>query len=229
MKKTFLIGILVAVVAAAQLPGFSEALGEDPILVATDASGDGALSGDATFAPLGMDEIGAYIHQPDYGTPEIVFIWQLTDLQLQQPPPEIQRFLWEMTVDGAEYWIVAKTSDLTTATAVADDPTGSVTHVQGAFRLRADCTTTGVATCHHKMWLDGEFDTAAKQVRVRVPLNDPVAPHFKAGAVIVTTAVETGFQIVISQENTTTDSTAGCGEYKIPENGLSYGQDEGCS
>jgi hypothetical protein len=201
--------------------------GEDPILVGVDGPNDGAITGDATLAPLGMDELAAYIHQPDYSKNEIEFVWQLTDLALDQPLPEIQRYLWQMTIGGKEFWIQAKTTDVTTASTIPDDPQGQLTHIP-SIRLRGNCSTVGVvATCHQLLWLDGDFDTAAKQVRIRVPLDNPAAPEFTAGARITSTNIETGFQVVISDANTT-DEMFGCSDYTIPVGGVSNGSDGGC-
>lgn len=172
-----------------------------PVLVGVDAVGDSAV--DPTTAPLGLDLETISLNRPDARKNYVEFTWKVTEMNVP-PPNEIVRFLWQFTVGGAEYWVQAKMSDLTTATATADDPAGTATHLQGSFRLRGNCSLIGVvSTCHHLAWLDGAFDVDADEARVRVPLDSAAAPAITAGASIdPEQGAEVGLQAAVSNAST---------------------------
>ena len=224
----------LATLLATNTPSRAEG-GEEPQLVATDTIGDAALSNDPTTAPAGVDIVAAYVHQPDYDVPSLEFIFQMSNDWSLPTGPEVVRYLWEIGVDGAEYWIQAKISDITTAPATADDPAGTVQRAgQLSIRLRGNCLAPGaITTCHHVAWLDGTIDVAAHQVRATVPFS--AAPEFKAGSHILpwntgnspNGNIETGFQAGVTEPNTTTDTMDQCAEYVIPTNGVSEPV-EGC-
>lgn len=220
MRMRLVLASLMAMITAF---GFvpSYAAGEARVVVGTDEVGDNPIDPDAgpVWDAAGLDVTQLAIHQPDFSVPELEFIMSVNDLQAV-PAGEVIRYLWQMTVNGKEYWITAKTSDLSTATAVIGDPQGSVEHaVSGsAIRLRSNCGVTGViSSCAHVMWLSGEFDVDANEVRIKVPLGNALAPDFASGNAIEPDAegAEAGIQAVISNANTT-DKITQEGTYLIP-------------
>jgi len=183
--------------------------GEFEQIIETDPLNDWANDPDAGFVggPLGVDITELVIHRPAPARDEVEFVIKVAQLEVP-PPNEVIRYLWEFTVDGVEYWIQAKMSDVASGTTFVDDPEGAVMHTNGAFRLRGDCQVIGiVATCVHLMWIDGVFDVQNDEIRMTVPLNDARAPHLVEGAVIgpVADAVEVtaGIQVLISNASTT--------------------------
>jgi hypothetical protein len=146
--------------------------------------------------------------------------------QLDAPPPgEVVRYLWQFNVSDVDgnskgYQVQAKTSDMLTAATLPDDPQGQLSHSNGSFRLRGNCTTTGATICHHVAWVEGAFDTANHQVRVIVPLGASYAPDFTPGNSInggatPATAVQAGFQAQLSNAETM-ESMSQDDEYVIP-------------
>jgi hypothetical protein len=219
MKATRILTLLAIAIATvfASIP--SHAAASDPFVVSDDPIGDGAVDGQVGAGPLagsaaGLDMTLITIAEPTASTLE--FVINVTDMQLSPTPNEVVRYLWMMQVNGKEYWIQAKQSDITTASATADDAQGTAEHLTGAFRLRGNCSVTGVvSTCHHIKWLQGAFDAANKQVRMTVPLEDAAAPDFTAGASIVTVEVDSSLQVAISNASTS-DQILGGEEYTIP-------------
>lgn len=208
--------------------------GEDLVLVGIDQAGDGAITGDPTLATLGYDVLALYIHQPDLSKPVLEFVWQLTDLP-PVTPNEVTRYLWTFLVNGKQYQVMAKQSDVASATAIDNPPNGAVeqaTTVQGAFRVRGNCETVGgtLLLCHHLAWATGEFDIANKQVKVRVPLDSAALPDIRPGAVIdpdPSQGAQAGAQVIVSNSSTT-DVASMCANYTIPEGGVPIGSDGGC-
>lgn len=113
---------------------------EAPVVVGEDPVGDPPIHPE--LARLGLDATEIAIRQPDPFNPEVEFTIRVTELNAQ-PAPEVIRYLWQFTVGGEEFWIQAKTSDVSTVTAFSDDPQGTLTHIPGSFRLRGDCQTVG--------------------------------------------------------------------------------------
>jgi hypothetical protein len=179
--------------------------GQAPVMVAENW-GQAHPAGDAGTA-AGTELAAAYIAQPDGNVDALEFTWEVTELNAP-PPNEVVRYLWQVQIDGKEYWLQAKSSDLTTATMLPDDPAGTVTRLSGSFRLRGDCGPladgANVSSCGHVTWLDGVFDLDADQVRVTVPLDLEEAPLFTAGNLIqqAGNGVEAGFQAAVSNNLT---------------------------
>ncbi|MPY79895.1 MAG: hypothetical protein GEV04_15820 [Actinophytocola sp.] len=198
--------------------------GQQPLLVGEDPTGDAPIRPEA--AAFGLDVTELAIHRPDPGSGELEFTIRVTELSAE-PPPEVVRYLWQMKVDGEEYWIQAKTSDISTATAFLDDPQGTLEHIPGSFRLRGNCgflvpDAETVATCQHLAWIDGVFDTEANEVRMTVPLGLEVAPHFTPGARITAGEVNASFQLVVSNA-TTSDAVVQDVDYAIPDKAVRIG------
>lgn len=156
--------------------------GEAPVIVGEDPEGDPPFHPE--LARFGLDATGLAIRQPNPLDPTLEFSIPLAELNFQ-PLPEAIRYLWQFSVGGEEFWIQAKTSDVSTVTAFSDDPQGSLTHIPGSFRLRGNCGEVGlVATCVHLAWLDGVFDTGRNEVRINLPLDLFAAPEITRGASI---------------------------------------------
>lgn len=197
--------------------------GEAPVVLGEDPEGDPPVH--PQLAALGIDATEIAIGSPDPFLSEIEFVIRVTELNAP-PAPEFIRYLWQFQVEGEEYWIQAKTSDVTTTTAFLDDPQGSVQHIPGSFRLRGNCGTienTGIATCRHLAWLDGEFDTGADEVRVRLPLDLEVAPAITAGAAIdPENGMTASIQAAVSN-NATSDTVFQDFSYTIPQRTVEVG------
>jgi hypothetical protein len=194
--------------------------GQTPLGVGTDDPGDPPLHPEA--ARFGVDATSISVGQPVPGGP-VEFVIKVTQLS-SQPPPEVVRYLWQFTVAGKEYWVQAKTSDLTTTTILPDDAPGAVTHIPGSFRLRGDCQTVGVvATCKHLAWLSGSFDTGQDEVHIRLPLGLEVAPVIAPGAVIEPEdGMTASFQASISNASTS-DTVAQEEPYTITSREVAVG------
>lgn len=197
--------------------------GEPPVVVGTDPEGN--PPGHAALAQLGLDATAIALRQADPNVPEVEFIVRVTDLP-STPLPEVVRYLWQFQIDGEEYWVQAKTSDFTTATAFSDDPAGTATNVPGSFRLRGDCglvePTPNVTSCKHLAWLDGAFDPTRDEVRVRVPLGRSVSPEIAAGAVLDGAVMDASLQAVISNA-TTSNTVTQFTPYEFPQRTVQVG------
>lgn len=201
--RLFLSALLCLSVAATLQPSF--AAGEDPVLVGVDGI-DNPVDPEAqtVWNSAGLDIRELYIHQPDFDVPELEFIIQLEDLE-SPPPGEVVRYLWSFVVNGVEYGINAKVTDVASVVT----PTSAVETVEHAaagssFRLRTGCLITGIATCAHLMWLTGTFDADADQVRITVPIGDARAPALASGAILepATNGVQACVQAVVTNANT---------------------------
>jgi len=205
MRGIRLAGLLLAVLAlgANVAPASSHR-----VIVATDPANDFADDPDLGLlaGPLGIDVLQLEIGMTDAG---VEFAIKLAALDVP-PPGEIIRYLWQFQVDGVEYWVQAKMSDVASGTTFVDDPAGAVTHVTGAFRLRGDCQVIGiVSTCVHLKWIDGVFDVENDEVRMTVPLDDPAAPAFTSGAEItpdidaaqMTASIQVGISNATTSDN----------------------------
>ncbi len=207
---------LAAILALAALFSFRPSMAEGRVLIAEDPVGDAAV--DPSLGAIGLDVTGLYIEHVAAPTPHLEFTVKVTNLPAA-PPNEVVRYLWQVTVAGKEYWLQAKRSDFSTATATADDPSGTASHLDGAFRLRGNCgVTVALSTCKHLLWLDGAFDTEAGEIRMSVPLGNPIAPHFASGALINqtgTNVMTASIQVAISNAQTS-DTVTGYEAYIIP-------------
>jgi hypothetical protein len=181
-------------------------------MLGTDAAGDGPARAEVADA-TGVDLLGASIRQPESGYPYLDVTWKVSNLPgpdtAPATAPEVIRYVASFAADDVTYQVQAKLSNLTSLTQV-DDPAGHATHVGKSFQLRGNCgTLVAVSNCAHLAWLDGTFDVARKEIRVRVPVGSPVAPAIKPGAVITapTSGVTAPFiyatyQAVVSNANT---------------------------
>lgn len=201
--------------------------GDAEVIFATDDTNDFADDPDlgAVAGPLGIDVTELAIHSPGGSAGGVEFIIRVTDLQAP-PPQEIIRYLWDFRVDGEVFRIQAKSSDVG-STMVVDDPVGAVEHINGAFRLRGNCAVlVAVSNCEHVMWIDGVFDVENDEIRMTVPLNDPLAPAFRPGAVITPEEgagdMTASIQVGVSN-NATSDNVDAFGSYTIPRGTISYG------
>lgn len=216
--KTLRAIVLVAGMVVASVGGTSSA--DEEMIVATDPTGDFADDPDvgAIGTPIGLDVTELAI-RTDEESESVEFVIRLEELNAP-PPNEVYRYLWQMHVDDQEYWIQAKMSDASGGTTFADDPVGALTHVDGAFRLRGDCQVVGIiATCVHLMWIEGTFDLENKEVRMRVPIGNEVAPHFAPGKVISPVGegneMTASIQVLISNASTS-DNVTILESYTIP-------------
>jgi hypothetical protein len=193
--------------------------GEPPIVVGTDMAGNPPIH--SALAQLGLDATEIALRRPDPNMPEIEFVIRVTEMN-SEPPPEVVRYLWQFMADGEEYWVQAKTSDVTTGTAFADDPAGTLQNIPGSFRLRGDCgrlvepPAPNVRSCRHLAWLDGVFDTTRNEVRIRLPLNLAVAPHIRPGTVLDEGIMDASVQAAISND-TTSNRVTQITPYEIPQ------------
>jgi hypothetical protein len=188
------------------------------VIVGTDPANDFADDPDLGLlaGPLGIDVLQLEIGSVEGG---VEFVVKLAALDAP-PPNEVIRYLWQFLVDGQEYWVQAKMSDVASGTTFVDDPEGALTHVTGAFRLRGSCQVIGVvSTCIHLKWIEGVFDLENDEVRMIVPVDDPVAPHFTSGAMIspdsdaaqMTASIQAGVS-----NGSTSDNVVQYGSFLIP-------------
>lgn len=158
------------------------------------------------------------------------FIWQLNSLPAQVPP-EVVRYTWAFTIDGRQFQLQAKTSNLANST-TAEDPLGHLQHAatqEPFFQLRGACVTaypqppSTVQGCYHLAFLDGAFDIENAQVTIDLPydttdaIGRKVAPEFVPGAALVafeTAASSIGASMQAGVSNaTTTNSINGWDTY----------------
>ena len=155
--------------------------------ISTDAAGDGPGRAEVSSA-TGADLLGATLQQPEAGYPYLTATWKVSGFPGQDTAPatlpEAIRYVMSFAADGTTYQVQAKLSNFASIT-MADDAPGHATHAGRAFQLRGKCgTTVALSNCPHLAWLDGTFDVAKKEVRVRIPIGSSVAPAIKPGAVI---------------------------------------------
>lgn len=219
MRFRALLTALIGVVTVfSVLPSY--AAGEDPLLVGEDPIDnpiDPSPEAQSVWNTAGLDIREMYIHRPDFDVAEIEFIIGLEDLEAP-PPGEVIRYLWTFQADGVEYGINAKITDVVSVV-TPSSPTETVEHAAAgsSFRLRTGCLVTQIATCQHLLWLTGEFDVDADQVRIRVPLGNPKAPEIAVGATITgaADAVQASPQAVITSP-TASDTATPELEYIVP-------------
>ena len=153
-----------------------------------------AFANPEAAAALGIDLVDAKILPLEDGS-GLRFIWQLSAMP-EQVPPEGVRYTWSFAIDGTQFQLQAKRTNLASIT-TAEDPVGHAKQatVGDYFQLRGACVAsyegTPTAGCYHLAFLKGKFDAAAKTVSMDVPFNTKdaigrlVAPQFKPGSIIV--------------------------------------------
>lgn len=148
------------------------------------------------------------------------FVWQVDQLPPEiGVPPEGIRYTWAFQIDGTQFQLQAKRTNLVSST-TAEDPVGHVQHARAQrdfFQLRGACTTdylgTGISGCYHLAFLDGEIDVDAGTVSIELPFDTrdsigrSVAPEFVPGATLNTNetagmSVAASFQAVVSTTDT---------------------------
>lgn len=219
MRRIRSAGLLAALLALTMLAIQAPSQANGRVVVGTDPTNDFANDPDLGFlaGPLGIDVVQLEIGSVPGG---VEFVIKLASLETP-PPNEVVRYLWQFLVDGKEYWIQAKMSDVASGTTFVDDPVGAATHLTGAFRLRGDCQIVGVvSTCVHLKWIEGVFDFDNDEVRMIVPLDDPVSPHFVSGAEIEPDAAD-AYQMTASiqagvSNQSTSDNVLHEEPYTIP-------------
>ncbi len=183
LMTLLLVGALVcALPAIAQ--GKKKAAG--PVLLWEDAAGDADVGqGSGTSIPAGLDLAKAEVVRKGANL-------EFTVTHHDMPPvgslPEAARFIWNFTVDGANYRFTVKSVDIGKPDVLAgqtDERVGRA-DVQGHFRLEGECVTdstlpVGMINCPPLEYLTGSFDAAAKTFTVVLPLASVKA---KPGSVI---------------------------------------------
>ena len=187
--------------------------GQAPFVAGEDGTGDAPGSTDAH----GLDVTSITIRQADPQKPVLSFAVNVTRLDAA-PPPEVVRYMWDFNLvaepDGAPklYRAQAKTTDIVNTNTPSDPQKFATT--TPSFRIRSNCGTVGVvSTCDHLGFLDGQFDTAKKQIRWDVPLS--MLAGAKPGSQLVGDSFTASIQAVVS--NDTTSDVVSPGEpYVIP-------------
>lgn len=175
------------------------------------------VRGSATFSADEPQDVGGFVTE-SFAAPELSdtlgmaltgatietladslrFTWVLESLPAEVPPEGI-RYTWSFGVDGRQYQLQAKRSNLVSST-TAEDPVGHAQQAgQDFFQLRGACDAqylgTPISGCYHLAFLDGEFDIENGTVSMDVPFETTdaigrlVAGDIKPGASLV--AVET--------------------------------------
>jgi len=217
--------------SAVAVSGQATFRGENPVMIAPDAAGDGPVSPDVAD-DTGVDLLGATIHQPDPNTPELVFEFQVAGLPASGSLPEVIRYGFPFTAGTANFQVQAKFSNLVSTT-LTDDPQGHAEHAAGtSFQLRGNCGTIQdlVNNCPHIGWLSGEFDVGRAVVRARLPIGSSLAPTVVPGAVIDrNTASFSGNVVASYQAVVSTDDTQDAAlweegtTYRVPTRTVSMG------
>lgn len=192
---------------------------EGPTLHAELLSVDGDtahLAGDVEFPPIEHPEsVGGFVtafENPDVASQVGIalhdaliepladgsglrFVWDVDQLPPTGVLPEGVRYTWAFQIDGEQFQLQAKTSNLLSSTTV-EDPVG---HAQQAgdnfFQLRGACQDeylgTPVSGCYHLAFLDGDVDVDAGTIAVELPydthdsIGRSVAPEFVPGATLI--------------------------------------------
>jgi hypothetical protein len=185
--------------SSVNVSGKAKFSGESPVQISVDPTGDAPAGAD-----VGADLTGARVHQPDAGDARLVFEWTVNNLP-QPLPPEGVRYVWTFGVEGKQYQLQAKLTNLASTTEV-DDPAGHPTHLGRSFQLRGNCgTLVAINNCPHLTWLDGQFDPAAKTIRIFLPIGAPYAPEVKPGALLSPAGappIYAAYQAVVSNSST---------------------------
>jgi hypothetical protein len=182
----------------------------------------------AVAAAAGIDLVDAKIVPLEDGS-GLRFIWEMSAMPAQVPPEGV-RYTWSFAIDGRQYQLQAKRTNIASVT-TAEDPVNHLTQLaQGEFfQLRGACTTnyahpsSPMSGCYHLAFLDGAFDTAAKTVSMDVPFSTRdsigrlVAPDFVPGVALVESqsanmSIAAAFQAVAGNA-TTSDFTNGWDTY----------------
>ncbi|MFP5309141.1 MAG: hypothetical protein ACLGIR_06130 [Actinomycetes bacterium] len=199
--------------------------GQAPVELGFDPAGDAAVTPET--AALGLDLTGIHAWVEDGDVPELTFAWHSTQLD-RLPPPELVRFYWEFGVSGSQsaFSVQAKTSDVVSAGNLGDgSPQSVLNNLQSyqsqsvpQFRVRGNCGTLDPAplsNCGHVAWVDGEFDFAANEIRLVLPLDLANAPIRPGTRIIPSQGAWASIQAA-ADNALTRDSVAQSLEYTIP-------------
>lgn len=208
-------GLLLGVVASA---------GAAPVTLWEDAKGDADLAlGTGSSIPAGWDIASGIVEKKGKNL-------EFTVTHHDMPPvgsaPEVSRFLWNFTVNGAPYRFTVKSVDL----GKPDIPAGQTTErvgrvdLQGHFRLEGECGENAVGVtfvnCPPVAYLDGTWDPAAKSFTVILPLKTVKAKVGSAigpGAAQICTICWVSHTAERSSGNTIIDDAAQSTTYKVPK------------
>ncbi|MDQ3991948.1 MAG: hypothetical protein M3245_06550, partial [Actinomycetota bacterium] len=126
------------------------------------------------------------------------FTWKVNSMP-DQVPPEGVRYTWGLSIDGRQYQLQAKRTNMASVTTY-EDPQGHIKHLQSQqnfFQLRGACVDNyfgapvAVSGCYHLAFLNGSFNPASKTVTMDWPYETKdsigriVAADFKPGAALV--------------------------------------------
>lgn len=191
----------------------------DPITEPESVGGvNTAFANPALAAAAGVDLVDAKIIPLEDGS-GLRFIWEMSAMPAQVPPEGV-RYTWSFAIDGHQYQLQAKRTNMASVT-TAEDPVNHVAQLAEGefFQLRGACTanyghpSSPMSGCYHLAFLEGEFDTDAKTVSMDLPyetrdgIGRLVAPDFVPGATLLESqsanmSVAAAFQAVAG--NTTT-------------------------
>jgi hypothetical protein len=194
LKLKIMFAVIVALTGTLAAMPARACTGDSSTVVGNFTTGN-PIDPEATpaWSAIGLELTNIAIHTVCTPTPGVQFEINVTELNAP-PPNEVVRYFWQFTINGHEYWVQAKSSDISSVAMLPDDPEGHFTHAP-AFRLRGQCALlVAVTNCRHLAWLDGAFDTANKQIRVLVPFGLAGAPgaDFAPGSVIMPFAASGG-------------------------------------
>jgi hypothetical protein len=142
-------------------------------------------------APLGIDlQRGTIATLTDEAgeASGLRFTWELSSLP-PVVPPEVVRYTWAFSVDGEQYQLQAKSSNLVGTTTV-DEPAGHLGNVASDyFQLRGRCEAaymgTPVSGCYHLTFLEGAFDSGAGTVTIDLPFGEHGGATIDEGSSLV--------------------------------------------
>jgi hypothetical protein len=178
LLATMIVGALVAPAGTAAAKKKKKAPKAGPVVVATDPDNDwGTNAGDGLQGlgdALGQELTGATIAMADPTT--VNFIISVKSLPSNGGAPEVSRYTWDATVDGAFVELDGKWSNYSRG---ACDPTSGQCPPprdpgMQPFIVRGDCVTdanTNVTTCTELGLVHAKFDAAAKTITIPVPLD----------------------------------------------------------
>jgi hypothetical protein len=157
--------------------------------------------------PLGIDLMAGSMTTLEDG---LRFTWQLKSLP-PVVPPEVVRYTWSFAVNGEQYQLQAKSSNLIGTTTV-DEPAGHLGNVGSEyFQLRGRCEAsymgTPVSGCYHLTFLEGEFDSGAGTVTMDLPFGRHGGQEIGPGTSLIaaesaTMSIGASAQAVVSNTST---------------------------
>jgi len=215
MKK-FLIGMLIAGLAAVfVLPSTSVAAGKTKRL-AKDPAGDWGSNVDPTISPVG-DALGQDITGASMGRNKknLNFIIELNSLPPNGGAPEVSRYQWAFNVNGNAFELDGKYTNYSRG---ACDPTSGQCPPprdpgMQPFMLRGNCVSGTVITCEELGFVHATFDADKATITIPVPLKTLKAkPRSKVLGGTITTSPAAFFTASAGPNDTLTISKI----YKIP-------------